>query len=64
MHQVQSNPLSGAIDLSKLERAVIMTDPRWPAAEGWIKMSNNVNGVEIHFLYNKYTGMFDDFKFK
>ena len=33
-------------------------------SEGWVKMSNNVNGVEIHFVYNKITGAFDDFKFK
>jgi len=64
MQQVQSNPLEGAIDMSYLQKPVIMTDPRWPAFEGWVKMSNNVNGVEIHFVYNKYTGAFDDFKFK
>ena len=43
---------------------VIMSDSRWLASEGWVKMSNNVNGVEIHFVYNKITGAFDDFKFK
>mgnify|MGYP000384053596 FL=1 len=26
-----------------------MTDSRWPASEGWIKMGNNANGVEIYF---------------
>lgn len=31
-----------------------MTDPRWPAADGWVKMSQNVNGVEIHYV-NLYT---------
>lgn len=41
-----------------------MSDSRWLASEGWVKMSNNVNGVEIHFVYNKITGAFDDFKFK
>ena len=64
MHQVQSNPLDGAMDMSQARKPVIMTDPRWPASEGWIKMSNNVNGIEIHFVYNKETGAFDDFKFK
>jgi len=65
MHQVMSNPLDGAIDMSQLNKhPIIMTDPRWPAAEGWVKMSNNVNGIEIHFVYNKITGSFDDFKFK
>jgi len=23
-----------------------------------------VNGIEIHFVYNKITGAFDDFKYK
>ena len=64
MHQVQSNPLEGAIDMSQLSKPIIMTDPRWPAAEGWVKMGNNVNGIEIHFVYNKNTNAFDDFKFK
>lgn len=41
-----------------------MSDSRWLASEGWVKMSNNVNGVEIHFVHNKVTGVFDDFKFK
>ena len=65
MNQVMSNPLEGAIDMSQLDKnPIIMTDPRWSASEGWVKMSNNVNGIEIHFVYNKITGAFDDFKFK
>ena len=65
MHQVMSNPLEGAVDMSQLKNhPVIMSDSRWLASEGWVKMSNNVNGVEIHFVYNKITGEFDDFKYK
>ncbi len=64
MHQVKSNPLDGAIDMSQLDKPIVMSDPRWPASKGWVKMSNNANGVEIHFVYNKTTGAFDDFKFK
>ncbi len=64
MHQVKSNPLNGAVDMSQLDKPIIMSDSRWPASEGWVKMSNNVNGIEIHFVYNKITGAFDDFKFK
>ena len=65
MHQVVSNPLDNAIDMSQLNKhPIIMTDPRWSASDGWVKMSNNVNGIEIHFVYNKITGAFDDFKFK
>ena len=49
MHQVMSNPLEGAVDMSQLKNhPVIMSDSRWLASEGWVKMSNNVNGVEIH----------------
>ena len=64
MHQVQSNPLEGATKVP-LE----MTDPRWPASEGWVKMQSvvqNADGTKtiIHFLYNEITGAFDDFKFK
>lgn len=42
---------------------VTMTDARWPAADGWVKMSQNVNGVEIHYVQNTFTGAVDDFKF-
>lgn len=42
---------------------VVMTDARWPAADGWVKMSQNVNGVEIHYVRNTVTGAVDDFKF-
>lgn len=64
MHQVKSDPLNGAVNLSKLKKTIIIQDSRWKASEVWVKMSNNVNGVEIHFNYNTITGEFDDFKFK
>ena len=63
MHEVMSNPLEGAVDLSMNKKPVIMNDVRWPSSEGWVKMSNNINGIEIHFVYNKITSKFDDFKF-
>ena len=64
MHQVQSNPLKGAKKLP-----VKMTDKRWPSEEGWVKMQNVITlgdgtKVNVHFVYNKITGKFDDFKFK
>lgn len=59
MEQVQADPLNGAKQLP-----ITMTDPRWPAIDGWVKMASNVNGVEIHFLYNTVIHVFDDFKFK
>ena len=62
MKEVKSNPLKDATDLSASGKFV-MNDARWPASEGWVEMSKNVNGVEIHFLYNKIKHVFDDFKF-
>ncbi|MCF7799943.1 hypothetical protein K9L05_01180 [Candidatus Babeliales bacterium] len=60
MKEVLSNPLEGARKLA----SVTMTDMRWPASEGWFKMSKNVNGIEIHYVYNTINKTFDDFKFK
>ncbi|MED1175556.1 ribonuclease YeeF family protein [Bacillus paralicheniformis] len=60
MKEVLSNPNTGKpIPLRKG-----MTDSRWPKDEGWVKMTKNVNGVEVHYLKNTKTGQFDDFKFK
>jgi RHS repeat-associated protein len=58
MEQVVSSP--GGIHLQN----IVMSDPRWPAADGWVKMAQNVNGVEIHYVLNLITGAVDDFKFK
>ncbi|MBL1230535.1 DUF4280 domain-containing protein [Enterococcus sp. BWB1-3] len=64
MSEVQSNPLKNATELP-----FKMSDTRWPSDDGWVKMQNNVtlsNGdkISIHYVYNKVTGLFDDFKFK
>ena len=59
MEQVKSDPLPGAKILKTQ-----LGDPRWPASEGWVKMAQNVNDVEIHFVYNQNIKIFDDFKFK
>jgi filamentous hemagglutinin len=40
-----------------------MTDARWPAEDGWVKMSQNINGTEIHYVRNTVTGAVDDFQF-
>ncbi|MFY7115462.1 hemagglutinin repeat-containing protein [Enterobacter cloacae complex sp. SHL020] len=58
MEQAMSNPAAGH------QLPVIMTDPRWPRADGWVKMAQNVNGVEVHYVRNTKTGQVDDFKFK
>ncbi|WP_152667303.1 RHS repeat-associated core domain-containing protein [Cellulomonas sp. FA1] len=41
-----------------------MGDPRWPVAGGWVKMSQRVNGIDIHYVRNTVTGAVDDFEFK
>jgi len=58
MEQARANPSAGSpIPLT-------MTDPRWPASDGWVKMRQNINGHEIHYVMNTITGAVDDFKFK
>ena len=69
MKQVLSNPLDGATDLSQVGgRLIIMSDPRWPAEDGWIKMQNIVvlhdkTKIVNHFVYNYILDVYDDFKF-
>jgi filamentous hemagglutinin len=58
MKQAMSNPAAG------LELPIPLGDARWPAADGWVKMSQSVNGVEIHYVRNANSGFVDDFKFK
>lgn len=58
MDQAISNPGAGR------QLPVPMTDPRWPKSDGWVKMSQNINGVEVHYVHNTKTGQVDDFKFK
>jgi hypothetical protein len=43
-----------------------MTDPRWPASEGWVKMQQIIHPggepINVHYLYNTITGAVDDAK--
>jgi hypothetical protein len=57
MQEAMSNPAAGT------RLALLMNDSRWPAADGWVKMAQNINGVEIHYVRNTITGAVDDFKF-
>ena len=45
-----------------------MGDSRWPANEGWEKMSQKVETsigtIDIHYNQNKIMNVFDDFKVK
>jgi RHS repeat-associated protein len=58
MEEVRAAP--GGTALTKLT----LTDTRWPPSEGWVKMQQLVNGVNIHYVRNVITGAVDDFKFK
>jgi hypothetical protein len=60
MEEARSNPSAG----SQIPLRQGMTDPRWPSSSGWIKMRQNINGHEIHYLMNRVTGAVDDFKIK
>lgn len=58
-----SDPLNGAKQLG-----LVLNDSRWLATDGWVKMQNIVylsdgTKINIHFVYNTITKMFDDFKF-
>lgn len=43
-----------------------MTDPRWPASEGWVKMQQIINSaddpINVHYVFNEVTGAVDDLK--
>jgi hypothetical protein len=58
MEQVARNPKG--IDLLNVK----MTNKRWHGKDGWIKRAQNINDIEIHYVYNRKTGQVDDFKFK
>ena len=60
MEQVVSNPSVGKV------LPTVMNDAKngWYAADGWVKMSQNINGVDVHYIRNTITGAVADFKFK
>ncbi len=58
MEQAKSNPAAG----QPITR-ITMKDPDWPASQGWVKMRQNINNVEIHYVRNTNTGAVADFKF-
>jgi len=53
-----SNPKAGR------QLPIPMSDARWPSSDGWVKMSQNINGIEVHYVRNTKSGVVDDFKFK
>ncbi|MDM0087150.1 MULTISPECIES: hypothetical protein [unclassified Variovorax] len=54
MDEALSAPNSG------FEIPIVLSDSRWPASEGWVKIRKNVNGIEIHYVKNKVSGAVDD----
>jgi RHS repeat-associated protein len=58
MQEAQSNPAIGT------QLPFEMTDPNWPASQGWVKMAWNNAGVEVHYVWNLITKVAQDFKFK
>lgn len=63
MRQAMASPGMG-LDLTV--KRVFLNDARngWTASNGWVKMSQNINGVEIHHNYNWITKATADWKFK
>lgn len=62
VEQAMSRP--GAGDVLPIK----MTDPRWPASDGWVKMQQTVQSggregpINVHHVFNQTTGAVDDFK--
>jgi hypothetical protein len=62
IEQAMANPTIGK------ELPLKMTDPRWPASEGWVKMRQIIESggkegsIDVHYLLNRTTGAIDDFK--
>jgi len=50
--------------LGEVIEDIVMSDPRWPASEGWVKCRVKVGDSFIHYVYNTVTKAIDDFKFK
>jgi hypothetical protein len=67
--EAMSNPRAGK------QIPIQMTDPRWPASEGWVKMQLIVDQgggpveilgaggpINVHYVWNTIMGVADDFK--
>lgn len=59
LEQIMADPTKG-----KVLSNIVMGDPRWPASQGWVKMEQSINGINIHWNLNTITGRAADFKFK
>lgn len=63
MEATKADPLAAATRIEGVQ----LTDSRWLAEDGWVKMQNTVKTsrgeINFHFNYNTKTNEFDDFKF-
>ncbi len=59
MEQVMANPVGRQLPIKMSD-----TTNNLLAQDGWVKMAQNVNGTEIHYVKNTKTGQIVDFKFK
>jgi RHS repeat-associated protein len=63
VREAASNPGAG-----KPLIRIVMTDSRWPASEGWVKMQMTFGSgedmINVHYVRNTVTGAIDDFKIK
>jgi RHS repeat-associated protein len=58
VEQAEADPQAGTVAPVKGG----MKDVRWPGSQGWVKMRQNINGVEVHYVRNTITQEVDDFK--
>lgn len=62
IEQAIANPSAGR------ELPLSMSDPRWPASEGWVKVQQifqpggREGPIVVHYVLNQTTGALDDFK--
>jgi len=56
MQEAISNPANG--------KRGVLNDDRWKTTDGWVKMFQNIEGYEVHYVYNINTGEVDDVKIK
>src|SRR5262249_13652297 len=60
VEEAAANPTAGR------QLPITMTDARWPASQGWVKMEQVIDSgggqTRIHYVYNTITGEVDDFK--
>jgi len=63
MTKLGLSPLEADPTAGQQIQNIQMKDPRWPANQGSVKMRQNINGIEIHYVRNVNTGAVADFKF-